>query len=116
MSYIALSDTADSVTIPAYGMCAVIFNRSTGQVEVDFIENRSSNSVSFTTGAGDHLVMVYSRISTMDLSLVGLSIYATDNFNLILDDETSGNDTKASQIFIPDAYAPLEALHEKYSN
>ena len=110
------TDQNESLTIAAYGCCAIVANRTGNNVEITFIENRSSNSVTFSSGAGDHVSLVYSRLSTIDLSLVGLSVFDSDGSNFILDDETTGNDTKGSTVFIPNSWAALDVLYAKYSD
>ena len=110
------TDSSETLTIPAYGCAAIVANRSSNNVEVSFIENRSGSSVTFNSGAGDHVSLIYTRLSTIDLSLVGLSVFDSDGSNFILDDETSGNDTKASTVFIPNSWAALDIIYAKYSD
>lgn len=110
-----ITNTNESLTVPAYGMCAIITNKSYGFVEVQIIENRTGNAGSATSGAGEHLSLIFTRTSTIDLSTTGLAVLGFDNYVSILDDVVN-NDAASSLLIIPDAVADLQTIYEKYTS
>lgn len=92
----------------------VIYNKSYGNVEVQFIENKSATSVDFAVSGGDHVTIFYTRTSSIDLGIVALAVIGYD-YNSMLDDLTP-TDANASLLIIPNAQADLSSIFNKYSS
>lgn len=117
MAVSAVSDITSenqSVNLASNGIAAVLFNRSYGFVEFDVYENTSGSAVTIATGAGEHICITYTKSGSTALSSIGMGILGTD-FAAILDDSTP-TDSKAATLFIPNAYADLISIKNKYSS
>lgn len=113
----AVSDiTSDnqSVNIPSNGIAAVLMNKSYGFVELYVYENSSASAVTIATGAGEHICITYTKTSSTALSSIAMGILGTE-FAAILDDLTP-TDSNAALLIIPNAYADLISIKNKYSS
>ena len=109
-----VTSSAETLTVPAYGMVAVITNKSYGFVEIQLLENKSGTAVTgFNTGAGDHISLIYTRTSTIDLSTTAIAVLGYDNYVTMVDDVIN-SDTSASLMIIPYAVADFDTIYEKY--
>ena len=108
-----MTNSAETLTVPAYGMCAVLTNKSYGFVEIELIENRTGTAGSYTTGAGNHISLIYTRTSSIDLSTTAIAVLGYDDYITMVDDVIT-NDASASLMIIPNAVADFDTIYEKY--
>lgn len=114
VTHINITNSNETLTVPAYGFVAVVTNKSYGFVEIQILENKSGNAVNnFATGAGDHLSIVYTRTSTIDLGTTALAVLGYDNYVTLIDDVIN-TDAAASLMIIPSAVADFQTIYEKY--
>lgn len=109
------ASTAETFTIPANGALAFVAVIN-DYVMVQFIENKTTGSINYTTGSQNHVAILYSRVNTsLDLSTVGLNCVTDDGYNVVLDDNTP-TDSQASMIILNKTSCDLDALYSKYSD
>lgn len=106
------SSTSETIGIPQNGQLAVITNKSYGAVEVQFYENKAADTITATTGGGDHVSIRYSRVSTIDLGIVALAVIGPE-YNTMVDDNTP-TDSNGALLIIPSARADLDSIFNKY--
>lgn len=110
-----LSATAEALTVPINGAVGVICNVS-DYCMINFIENKTTATFTYTTTSNRHVSFIYSRLNTsLDLNTVGLNIITDDDKNVVLDD-VSPTDTGAALLILNKTFGDLDAIYEKYSD
>ena len=77
------------------------------------MENKTGNAAAFTTGAGDHISLIYTRTSSIDLATTAIAVLGYDDYATMVDDVIN-NDASASLMIIPNAVADFTTIYEKY--
>lgn len=77
------------------------------------MENKTGTAAPYTTSAGDHISIIYTRSSTIDLSTVALAVLGYDDYATMVDDVIN-NDASASLMIIPAAVVDFQTIYEKY--
>lgn len=110
-----LSATAETLTVPINGAVGVICNVN-DYCMINFIENKTTATFTYTTTSNRHVSFIYSRLNTsLDLNTVGLNIITDDDKNVVLDD-VSPTDTGAALLILNKTFGDLDAIYEKYSD
>lgn len=92
----------------------MIRNKSYGFVEILVLENGGANNVSYDTGAGEHLWINYSKISSV--ALTSIAIAATSGEFGVMVDDTIISDDGDAMLIVPNAHADLVSIKNKYDN
>ena len=92
----------------------MIRNKSYGFVEVLVLENGGSSNVSYDTGAGEHLWINYSKVSSVALTSIAIAV-TSGEFGVMVDDTIISDDGDA-MLIIPNAHADLVSIKNKYDS
>ena len=103
----------ENVLVPANSCSVIIKNRAEGAVEISFLENLTGNDATVSSGAADHVTVVFTMIDAIGTA-IGIAV-VTNDITTILADQTP-TDTRSSELVIPDAVADLDKILARFAS